>query len=785
MKHKTIDQIKLKRKNRKNRSQSIVRQYLLTYFVVLFIPLIIGCAYYIRMISVINHDDIVTRQTELEHSAILLDTMLNELSYLGDRLAVETSVNSFKNISEAFDYKNSYKVYEMHRKLPDLYQINQSIFDYYIFFDSSDTVVNKKLAYTYKDFYELYLHEQKYATFEQWYSSIKNNGVSYGLSPMETYVYKKNKTLNLIAYSRPLMDGDINGNGEIRIVFEDTALKTLLPTMSKKSIQYIEDFQHQLIYYRSDEIEDKKEYNQIVNQVRGMLTDETTSENKSIIIHNEKYLAMRFTSEKSGLSYYMLQPIVTINSRGMNKLAILIAYLLLAIIIGILLSYHMSVKSATPINDILKEVTATAGGAEAGQKPFSSIKSSFKQLVNMNSDLSRLLEEQKPFIQNAFFNRLIYGKFATEKEAKKIASYIGFNHHQKVFGIVILRLHTDMENIVEDNMGWTNSYVLSVIEVINSVIPKCLYTNIDDDQVILMLEIDQDQRDDFKAIAEQKVSEIRRMLSSNLSDKLIAYGGNMVENLSEIKESYTNATYMFYNEKEKNNATIIWYIDTLSNIPSYPPQDFCDKLAHLVMDGDKDGLHIALEQIIKTYIIENNLPVYLQHMLLNELQTNLFRIIRRLGVDESEYRQYYDQLEENFNTALLGQIRNTLLLYHAVCKYVYAKKQMKSASILTESIAYHIDNNYKDRDLSLTSTAEVFNISEPYLSSIFKKNLGINFSTYMENVRIEKAKELLVSTKFPIGEIAEQTGYSSTNSFCRAFKRVIGKSASEFRRKGV
>jgi len=780
MKLNTIDKVKQKRKKG---SYSIVRQYLSTYFIVLFIPLIIGCAYYFRMISVINHDDIVTRETELEHSAILLDTMLDEFSYLGDRLAVETSVNSFKNIKDAFNYNNSYKVYDLHTKLPDLYQINQSIFDYYIFFDSSDTVVNKKIAYTYKDFYELYLHEEKYASFDEWYYSMKNNEVPFGLSPMETYVYKKKERLNLIAYSRPLMYGDANGNGEIRIVFEDTVLKTLLPTMSQKSIQYIENFQHQLVYYQSDETGDMQDDNQIVNQVRQMLEGQGKSENKTIMIHNEKYLAMRYTSENSGLTYYMLQPIVTINSRGMNIISILIAYLLLAIIIGILLSYHMSVKSATPINDILKEVAATAGRPEEGQKPFSSLKASFKHLVNINSDLSRLLEEQKPFIQNAFFNRLIYGKFATEKEAKKIADYIGFRHQEKVFVIVILRLYTDMEIIVEEDMHWIHSYVLSVIEVINSVLPKCLYTNIDDNQVILMLEIEQDHKDDFMEIAEEKVIEIRKLLPLNLSEKLIAYGGNMVENLSEVKDSYNNATYMFHNEKDKIDDTIIWYKDTLINIPSYPPQDFCDKLAHFVMAGDKDGLHIALEEIIKTYIMENNLPVYLQHMLLNELQTNLFRIIRRLGVDESEYRRYYDQLEENYNTTLLGQIRNTLLLYHGVCEYVYDKKQLKNTSTLTESIAFYIDKNYKDCNLSLTSIADAFNISEPYLSSIFKKNLGINFSTYMEDVRIRKAKELLVSTQFPVGDIAEKTGYNSSNSFCRAFKRVTGKSPSEFRRK--
>jgi len=157
------------------------------------------------MISVISNDDVQTRKNELKHAAVLVDTMLDEFSYLGDSLASNSSVNSFKRITTAFGSPNSYKIYELHDELPDLYQINQSIFDYYIFFDKSETVVNRRIAYTYKDFYNLYLHENKYKSYEDWYRHIKEDKVVYGLSPMETYLYKSNTSLNMIAYTRPMI----------------------------------------------------------------------------------------------------------------------------------------------------------------------------------------------------------------------------------------------------------------------------------------------------------------------------------------------------------------------------------------------------------------------------------------------------------------------------------------------------------------------------------------------------------------------------------------------------
>lgn len=181
-----------KHKRRKdNRQSTVLQHYFLTYFTVLFIPLLICSLYYIRMLSLLSEDDSKARESELEHAAVLVDTVLNEFEYLGDSLAANLQVNSFKRTKEVFGYANTYKVYELRKSLPDLYLINQSVFDYFIFFDRSETVINKTIAYTYEDFYNLYLHEKKYGSYEEWYEHIKNDDCSFGLMPMEEFLYKK------------------------------------------------------------------------------------------------------------------------------------------------------------------------------------------------------------------------------------------------------------------------------------------------------------------------------------------------------------------------------------------------------------------------------------------------------------------------------------------------------------------------------------------------------------------------------------------------------------------
>ncbi len=768
---------------KKSKEHTILYQFMVTYFIVLFIPLFICSGYYVRMISVIGHDDVQTRKAELKHAAVLVDTMLDEFSYLGDSLASNSGVNSFNRISTAFDGSNSYKVYELHAMLPDLYQINQSIFDYFIYFDKSETVVNRQIAYTYKDFYDLYLHEEKYKSYDVWYRHVKEDKVVYGLSPIEAYLYKGDTSLNMIAYTRPMIYGDYNGKSKIQILFKDTVLETLMPTRADNSIQFIKDFQGRMFYYKAQGEPEEMAEGDVSSAVDTVITNLKNPENQTVLLEKEKYLVIRYTSDKSGLEYYMLQPMVAVNSRSMYSIFVLAVFIFAAVTVGIVLSYYMSKKSATPINDIMKEVSQSTERFKGHQAVFLSLKETFNHLVNTNTNMVRVIESQKPFLRNAFFNRLLYGNFTTEEDASMIAENIGLPHIDRVFGILIFRFNTEIDKIVEDDLKLINSCILSLIEVMKEILPDSLYTNLDGDQVVLLMSIDKKHRESFREEAEQKIIRIKETMPSNVSDQFFVYGGSEVESLTELKDSYNNAVYMFQNERGQIDNIVIWYINNFVNIPSYPPQDFSLKLMHYVMAGDNEGLHDALEEIIKKYFIENNLPVYLQHMLLNELQTVLFRIIRRIGADESEYRNYYNKLEENSNATLLSQITITLNLYQAVCKGVVDKKKLKDTSAVTASIASYIDINYGDKNLSLTSVADIFSISEPYLSSIFKQSLGINFSTYMEGIRIDKAKELLEKTNLSIGEISDHVGYGSANSFCRAFKRVTGISASEYRKK--
>lgn len=94
----------------------------------------------------------------------------------------------------------------------------------------------------------------------------------------------------------------------------------------------------------------------------------------------------------------------------------------------------------------------------------------------------------------------------------------------------------------------------------------------------------------------------------------------------------------------------------------------------------------------------------------------------------------------------------------------------------------HILMDYANQDLSLQTLSEKMHVNAVYLGRIFKKETGSSFNDYLNNVRIEKAKELLTTTNYKGNELYEKVGFSNYNYFYIVFKKITGVKPTEYRK---
>ena len=92
----------------------------------------------------------------------------------------------------------------------------------------------------------------------------------------------------------------------------------------------------------------------------------------------------------------------------------------------------------------------------------------------------------------------------------------------------------------------------------------------------------------------------------------------------------------------------------------------------------------------------------------------------------------------------------------------------------------YVENNYTF-DISMQEVAEDMGYSDAYFSKLFKQYFNQNYTAYLTEYRIKKAKELLTDTNNSIKDISRMVGYEDSNYFAKKFKRIVGEIPSKFR----
>jgi signal transduction histidine kinase/DNA-binding response OmpR family regulator len=191
---------------------------------------------------------------------------------------------------------------------------------------------------------------------------------------------------------------------------------------------------------------------------------------------------------------------------------------------------------------------------------------------------------------------------------------------------------------------------------------------------------------------------------------------------------------------------------------------------------EKDGFQIC--EALKTNMITSHIPV----IILTAMDDNN-TYIKSLEVGADLF------LTKPFNLKVLKQSIKGLLFNREKLRYYYTNNTNKiendGLSLIEREFLNKInlilENNLDESSFSVEELASKLNISRVQLYRKVKAVLGIGVGDYINNFRLEKAKELLISTSMNISEIAYSCGFASPNYFSTTFKSKYGLSPKDFR----
>ena len=155
--------------------------------------------------------------------------------------------------------------------------------------------------------------------------------------------------------------------------------------------------------------------------------------------------------------------------------------------------------------------------------------------------------------------------------------------------------------------------------------------------------------------------------------------------------------------------------------------------------------------------------------------------------DPKNVRETFAALSESYN---IGTLRENILTQSLILSLIYTlsksadsykqEYQPKSSNrtIIEQTIQY-IKSNLSD-ELSLATLSERVNFSPIYFHKLFKTSTGKTLHEYVEDQRIKKSINLLISTNMTLAQIAYECGFSSQSYFSYAFKKKNGLTPREY-----
>ncbi len=404
-----------------------------------------------------------------------------------------------------------------------------------------------------------------------------------------------------------------------------------------------------------------------------------------------------------------------------------------------------------------------------------------KSEIKKEHKLLNFLNENKDIaLRKLIFNDI------SQDDCYNLIENLNLNLNGKLFVLFLIQIDNFFKYIEDENFytNTLNEIIKNVSETIEELnIGECFYSENGEFTAIVRLSPTISEADIINECY-YLAQEIRKRISLMHNISLTISVSSTFKKPFKIKKYFDEAFKLSKMKVFLGNDTIILNNTFVKNLDLDT-----DTLAKRI-----NAINIAIEQNnienLKselTHLYDKDIRGFMQFNYLNYINSSLLDLVVRTC------NRYSIAYEDIFSTSYLPiEILSTKetveemsgwfieiftkiinINFNNSFKNKYSKK-------VADSIDY-INKNLFNQSLSLTDIAENINVHKVYLCRIFKEETGENVTQYILKARIEKSKEIILSTNYKLYEISDKLGFNSPQQFSILFKKVTGITPNQFR----
>lgn len=284
-------------------------------------------------------------------------------------------------------------------------------------------------------------------------------------------------------------------------------------------------------------------------------------------------------------------------------------------------------------------------------------------------------------------------------------------------------------------------------------------------------------------ILEQKFSSVRDKMRYVHRLDFHASIGSVIPGFLRLRESYQDAERAldYWNVLGNNNIVNSSTVNNIDlpnvQVPSIRYGEIMDLLIAENLADIRSTFDAYLNQI--SYIPQSSMP-YVQRKAI-ELTALLLSCADELGAELNAPLSEQPMVYVRILSAerVLDVRRMVIDTAEAVVACIHSKRKDNKARALSSAKQYVLQN-FTNPNLDLSRVAESVNLSPNYVAQLFKRYEDCNFTEYLNRVRIDRAKKLLMTTHMRVYEVSEAVGYQNSKYFFQLFKQITGMRPREF-----
>ena len=267
-----------------------------------------------------------------------------------------------------------------------------------------------------------------------------------------------------------------------------------------------------------------------------------------------------------------------------------------------------------------------------------------------------------------------------------------------------------------------------------------------------------------------------------LDIEITAGVGSVVSDIMEIESSYQESKEAlgYYRIMGKGKAIYIQDVEPGQNESLLSEEKLEDQLMVSIKFGSEEKVCQCIDEIVDQAegkkIHDNQVMIYYISLVIN-LMKFAEKCDVHTGDGEDISRDYIEQIFQIKSADRMKEWMKEICLN--IQKEIGREREDATLKLINQAKAF-IEMHYQEPSLSVEMICQELHISPAYFSTIFKKEVGESYVSYLTDLRLKKALELLKDTTDKTYVIAEKVGYSEPNYFSYVFKKKFGVAPSKY-----